>query len=99
MQISFDLPDSFVQVVDTTNYKGVPISVLYIMGEEAAYFRGKADFMTNKDWEDCIKREIARFFGEMIVKRWSDDWSTENPTGRGINEPNGIHFVRDDENV
>lgn len=98
MQISFDLPDSFIQVVDTTNRKGVPMSVLYIMGQEAAFWIGRNSYMTNKDWEECIKMRIAEFFGEMIAKRYTDEWSTENPTGREMRDLPGIHFVRDDEN-
>lgn len=96
MRISFDLPDSFVQVVDTTNYKGVPVTVLYIMGKEAAFWTGKDSVLDNQDWEDIIKNRIAHFFGEMMAERFSGEWSTENPTGREISSLPEINFVRED---
>jgi hypothetical protein len=96
MKISIDLPDSFVQVVDTTNYKGVPITVLYVMGKEAAYWTGRNSSADNETWEDIIKLHIARFFGEMMSERFEGDWSTTNPTGREISDPGEINFVREE---
>lgn len=101
MQISIDLPDGFLSVDDTENYKGVPVTVLRILGEEALFYTGKGETvgMSNADWEGIFKTRIAAILGRLLLaeSKWiSGDWQEENWTGRELNEPGPINFVREE---
>jgi hypothetical protein len=103
MRISMDLPNELVQVVDTENYKGVPVTVLRIMGEEALFYHGRGTgkdgvALTNQDWEGIFKRRIADFLGDMLMQRpaIACDWQEDNPTGRELCDPEPINFVREE---
>lgn len=101
MQISIDLPDGFLSVDDTENYKGVPVTVLRILGEEALFYTGRGETvgMTNQDWEKAFKVRLASILGHLLLSEFpwvADDWQTENPTGRELNEPGPINFVREE---
>lgn len=105
-RISFELPDSAVQVVDATTYKGHKVTVLYLFGKEALYYTGEGTHkdgypdLDNTDWEDFVRNRMAYFFANMLMQDdvFSRDWSKENPTGREVtsNDHATIDYVRDD---
>lgn len=99
-RISIDLPDGFLTVEDTENYKGVPVTVLRILGEEALFYTGRGESMLNNaDWEDIFKRRIAAFLGKMILAEaphLAEDWQEENWTGRELRDPAPIEYIREE---
>lgn len=105
MRISFDLPSELVQVIDTENYKGVPVTVLRMFGEDVLYYHGR-DMrnhpyqLENSDWEDVFKRLLTEFFATLFMDNTSvaRDWGKENHTGRELRDSShdAIHYVRED---
>lgn len=97
MKLEIALPDGFVRVSDTENYKGIPITVAYLFGQEALYFIGDAESsMENADWERIFSTRMANYFADMLAQQFPDDWSIDNPTGRAIINNDTITLVRED---
>lgn len=101
MKVQLEIPDNIVQVRDTSNQKGVPITVLSIFGEDVAYYVGKSDSdfscFDNSDWEDVVKHRMAKFFGKMIVNEFPGEWSENNPTGREISDSDRVIYLIQDK--
>lgn len=91
MRLQLDLP-GIVRVRDTTNYKGNPVTVVSVFGEDVAYYIGKSIF-DNKDWEDLFNQKIANFFGKMFIEEYPANWSEENPTGREVGETDPVIYL------
>lgn len=105
MRISFDLPNELVQVIDTENYKGVPVTVLRMFGENILYFTGRQEReetyrRNNADWEQVIRWRLADHFREILLQdsTIAANWQEDNPTGRELRDSNydEIHYVRED---
>lgn len=103
--ISFELPDSnAVQVVDTENVKGVPVTILKLFGVTALHYHGKgvreAGYTyDNKEWEELIAMRISHFLEKMLMEDEfiAANWSEQSWTGREVRNANEyIHYVRDD---
>jgi hypothetical protein len=105
MRISIDLPNEMIQVVDTENYKGVPVTVLRMFGEDILYYHGRESRSlpyqrTNGEWEQVFLWAITNHFRKVLLANDSVslDWQEENPTGRELRDSSEdtLHYVRED---
>lgn len=86
MKLTIDLPGA-VRVVETSDYKGNPLTVLLLGDTEVLYAGGhQPDDLSAAAWEDIFQNRLARIFADLLLENNDGadggTWHRESPTGR-----------------
>jgi len=95
MKLVLDIPDS-IRVVNTTDHKGNPLTVLMVDGMEVLYAQGAVPDGAHPDvWQDIFRHHLNKLLGQALLASLREEdrnvWSAESPTGHGTWGRTGSH--------
>jgi hypothetical protein len=95
MRLTLDMPGN-IRVVNTTDHKGNPLSVLMVDDMEILFAEGEEpDGVTCDVWEDLFRHHLNKLLGKVLLESLRDEdkgiWSAESPTGHGTWGRDGTH--------